>query len=102
MHSAALVTSLFLSLAAAPGVAVSAAHVDDSAPVPTTPDDFLAGLEAPVPLENLRAVVDLSDGVNLEVNYNLRSVGAVSIALHTDDGGSGLGLVAVGERSWPS
>jgi hypothetical protein len=96
MHYAALVI-LFLSLADAPPVAASAALVDDSAPVPPTPDDFRAVLEAPAPLENVQAVVDFSDGVNLEVNYNLRGVGVVSFAVHTDDAGSGLGLVAVGE-----
>lgn len=57
MHFAALATSLSLSLAAAPDVAERAAQVDDCAPIPTTPDDLLVSLQAPVPLENVRAEV---------------------------------------------
>lgn len=66
---------------------------------PTTPsaDDLLARLEAmPVVLAEVAAVVDLNDGVDLEVNFNLISVGAVTIAAHEDDDGSGHGLVLVG------
>lgn len=96
MHHAALVTSHSLSLAA-PDVAESAAQVDDSAPIPTTPDDLLVSLQVPVPLENVRARVDVRDGVNLEISYDLPDVGRVSVALHAQDDGSGRGLVRVGD-----
>ncbi|MFY0539814.1 hypothetical protein [Nannocystis pusilla] len=41
--------------------------------------------------------MELSEGIRLEVSYDLQEVGRVSIALHTDDDGSGVGIVAIGE-----
>jgi len=84
-----MLTKLFiaLSLSAAPG----------SSPAPSTPDEFLDSLQAPVAFENIRPIVELRDGIHLELSYELPEVGPISIGLHTDDGGSGLGLVTVGE-----
>lgn len=66
---------------------------------PTTPsaDDFLTRLETmPVVLEDVSAAVDLNNGVDLEVNFNLSNVVSVTIAAQEDDDGSGHGLVLVG------
>jgi hypothetical protein len=93
MPRAVLVTSLSLCLAA-PDVAESAQG--DFAP--TTPEEFLDSLQPPVTFENVRPVVELRDGIHLELDYDLPEVDPISIAAHTDDGGSGVGLVTVGER----
>ncbi|SFF28202.1 hypothetical protein SAMN02745121_07918, partial [Nannocystis exedens] len=68
-----------------------------SGAAPTTPSEFSDSLQAPVALENVRPVVELSDSIRLEVGYDLQEVGRVSIAVHTDDDGSGVGFVAVDE-----
>lgn len=93
MHRATLVTSLSLCLAAAPDVAESA----QADPAPTTPGEFLDSLQPPVTFEDVRPVVELRDGINLELSYKLSDVGLISITAHADDGGSGVGLVTVGE-----
>lgn len=62
-------------------------------------DDFLASLkEMGVAHKDVAAAVDVNDGVDIEVSYNLRRVGAVSIAAHGDDDGSGHGQVVVGNH----
>ena len=96
MRHAALVTSVFLSLAALPNAAEGAEQVD-AAPIPTTPDDLLVNLQAPVPIENVRALARVRDGVNLEISYDLPDVGRVSVAVHAQDDGSGRGVVRVGD-----
>lgn len=78
-------------------LASSLSAASASSAVPTTPNEFSDSLQAPVALENVRPVVELRDGIRLEVSYDLQEVGRVSIAVHTDDDGSGSGLVAVGE-----
>ncbi|MCY1071047.1 hypothetical protein OV090_40270 [Nannocystis sp. RBIL2] len=66
-------------------IAASLSTAPAASAAPTTPDEFLDSLQTPVGLENVRPVVEL------------QKVGRVSIAVHTDDDGSGVGLVAVGE-----
>ncbi|MCY0989916.1 hypothetical protein OV203_22445 [Nannocystis sp. ILAH1] len=78
-------------------IAASLSTAPAASAAPTTPDEFLDSLQTPVGLENVRPVVELGDGIRLEVSYDLQKVGRVSIAVHTDDDGSGVGLVAVGE-----
>lgn len=92
MHYAALVTSLSLSLSAAPEAAESAAHVDVSASMPAAPEDFLASLQAPVTLENVRA--EVADGW-LDISFHLRDVGNVSVTVLAEEEGSGRGVVMV-------
>ncbi|MDC0670461.1 hypothetical protein [Nannocystis radixulma] len=89
MHHTIAVASLFLSLTGASPPAESA-----PAAVPPAIDDFVASLEAPVPLESISA--DVADGI-LEIDYDVRGVGDVSVAVHTEDEGSGRGLVTVGD-----
>lgn len=60
-------------------------------------DDFFVSLQAPVSLEDVRVLLDARDGIHLETSYNLREAGDVSIAVHGEDDGSGLGLVIVGD-----
>lgn len=90
MHPSAAVASLLLSLFASPVAA-------ESAPAPAPPasvGDFFDSLQAPITLENLRA--DAEDGY-LEISYDLRGVGAVSVAVYSEDEDSGRGHVTVGE-----
>lgn len=77
MHHTLAVASLFLSLAAAPAPA----------------EDFFASLQAPVSLEDV--AVDVADD-ELEINFRLRDVGRVAVAVYAEDDGSGRGLVTVG------
>lgn len=80
MHDTIAVASLILSLAEAPALAA-------------TPQEFFASLQAPVSLEDV--AVDVADN-ELEISFNLREVGHVSVAAHAEDDGSGRGRVTVG------
>lgn len=93
MYHTSVVALLSLSLAVVPATAESAPQVGDPAPA----DDFLDSLQAPVPLENVRVQMDVSDGINLEISYSLREIGHVSVAVHGEEDGSGRGLVTVGD-----
>ncbi|WP_434426403.1 hypothetical protein [Nannocystis pusilla] len=90
MHPITAVTSLLLSLAAAP----PAAETPPAAIPPAAFDEFLASLGATRALDSMD--VDVADG-HLEINDELREVGPVSVAVYTEDEGSGRGLVTVGD-----
>ncbi|WAS95365.1 hypothetical protein [Nannocystis punicea] len=67
--------------------------------VPATPpaaaDEFLVGLQAPIPLKNVRARLEHDGGIELEIDYDLQDIGHVSVALHGAEDGSGLGVVTI-------
>jgi hypothetical protein len=90
MHQTALITSLSLNLVAAP--AERGQQVDNEhAPLVAMPDDdFLAGLQAPIPL-------DVRHGAALDVSYDIGVVGRVSITVDAQDDRSGRGRVMVGD-----
>src|SRR5690606_9699028 len=77
-------------------IATMFALTTSSAPARPSADDFFAGLaRKPAAIEGLVAHVDMSEGLDLEIDYDLRRVGAISIAVQADADGSGLGLVMV-------
>lgn len=67
-------------------------------PAPIAPGvDFLGGLQARVALENLDVSLDLSDGVSLEVEYDLPEVGRVTMDVSGEVDGPGYGAVMLGD-----
>jgi len=48
-------------------------------------EEFLASLHVPVTLGNVDASMDTSDGLSIEIAYDLAQVGGVTIAAHMDD-----------------
>ncbi|MBZ5713694.1 hypothetical protein [Nannocystis pusilla] len=89
MHHTVAVASLFLSLAAPPSAESAAAAVP-----PATVEDFVASLQAPVALDRVDVNVAAGD---LEIAFDLREVGHVSVAVYTEDEDAGRGLVTVGD-----
>lgn len=92
MQHTVVVASLLFSL-----VAPAAESAEESPPAPVPPataDEFVARLQAPVALENIRA--DAADG-HLEISFSLREVGDVFVAVYAEDEDSGRGLVTVGD-----
>ncbi|MFZ6181959.1 hypothetical protein [Nannocystis pusilla] len=53
-----------------------------ASPVPATPDEFLDRLQAPVDFsaDTLTAAVDLSEGVHIDIAYELAGIGLVRLA----------------------
>lgn len=76
-----ITTSLALTCPSIPSGAVSA--------------DFHINLEAPVEFRNVDVTLNTSDGIELDVSYELARVGRVLVSLRGDDEGNGFGLVMV-------
>lgn len=65
-------------------VAASLLAASAASPVPATPDEFLDRVQAPVDFsaDAVTAAVDLSEGVHIDIAYELAGVGHVRLAAH--------------------
>ncbi|WP_434422179.1 hypothetical protein [Nannocystis pusilla] len=61
-------------------IAVSLFAAGASSPAPTTPDEFSNSLQAPMDFSGVTAAVDLSEGVHVDITYELDGVGHVRLA----------------------
>lgn len=63
-------------------IAVSLFAASASSPAPATPDEFSDSLQAPVDFSAVTAAVDFSEGVHIDIAYELEDVGRVRLAAY--------------------
>ena len=80
-------------------IAVSLFAAGASSPVPATPDEFSNSLLAPVDFSGVTAAVDLSEGVHVDIAYELDGVGHVRLAAHGELDGQATFILLVDDTT---
>lgn len=79
---------------------ILAAALTTQSVVPDLWDEGVVALaRMPIGISDVEARIDLIDGPKIEITYDLRGVGTVTLAVEHDESGSGLGLVLVGDET---
>lgn len=82
-------------------VAASLLAASAASPTPATPEEFMNRLQAPVDFsaDAVTAAVDLSEGVHIDIAYELAGVGHVRLAAHGELDGQATVILLVDDTS---